>query len=91
MNCALPAAVAFAERIKRETGITTMTVGMIVDPHQADDIVASGKADMIAIGRAIMDDPRWPWHAAAALGGQVKGPKQYLRSQPRQYPDLFEG
>jgi 2,4-dienoyl-CoA reductase-like NADH-dependent reductase (Old Yellow Enzyme family) len=39
--------VPFAERIKRETGITTMTVGMIVDPHQADDIVASGKADMV--------------------------------------------
>ena len=51
----------------------------------------TGDADMIALARTILYDPRWPWHAAAHLGGTVKAPNQYLRSQPRQYKDLFEG
>jgi 2,4-dienoyl-CoA reductase-like NADH-dependent reductase (Old Yellow Enzyme family) len=46
---------------------------------------------MIALARTILYDPRWPWHAAAHLGGKVKAPNQYLRSQPRQFKDLFEG
>jgi len=78
--------VPFSERIKRETGITTMTVGMIVEAHQANDIVASGKADMIAIGRAIMDDPRWPWHVAAKLGEKIAVAPQYARSTPEHWP-----
>jgi 2,4-dienoyl-CoA reductase-like NADH-dependent reductase (Old Yellow Enzyme family) len=72
--------------VKREAGITTMTVGMIYDPHHAEDIVASGKADMVAIGRAIMDNPRWPWHAATALGERIDTPKQYARSSPQHWP-----
>jgi NADPH2 dehydrogenase len=78
--------VPFAERVKRETGITTMTVGMIVEAHQADDIIASGKADMMAIGRAIMDDPRWPWHVAAKLGEKIAVAPQYARSTPEHWP-----
>jgi 2,4-dienoyl-CoA reductase-like NADH-dependent reductase (Old Yellow Enzyme family) len=78
--------VHFAEKVKREAGITTMTVGMIYDPHHAEDIVASGKADMVAIGRAIMDNPRWPWHAATALGERIDTPKQYARSSPQHWP-----
>ncbi len=78
--------VPFAERIKRETGITTMTVGMIVDPQQANDIIAGGKADMVAIGRAIMDDPRWPWHAAAKLGEKIDVSPQYARCTPQHWP-----
>ncbi len=78
--------VPFAERVKRETGITTMTVGMIIEAQQASDIIASGKADMIAIGRAIMDDPRWPWHAAAKLGEKLAVSPQYARSTPEHWP-----
>lgn len=78
--------VPFAERIKRETGITTMAVGMIVDALQANEIIESGKADMIAIGRAIMDDPRWPWHAAAKLGEKIEVSPQYARCTPQHWP-----
>ena len=45
---------------------------------------------MVALARGMLFDPRWPWHAAAQLGGQVAAPPQYLRSQPRQYKDLFD-
>ena len=78
--------VPFAERIRREAGIKTMTVGMIVEPSQADEIIASGRADMVAIGRAIMDDPRWPWHAAAKLGEKTDVPPQYARCTPQHWP-----
>src|SRR5580692_3790093 len=50
----------------------------------------TGDADTIALARTILYDPRWPWHAAAHFGAHVKAPDQYLRSQPRQYPDLFD-
>jgi 2,4-dienoyl-CoA reductase-like NADH-dependent reductase (Old Yellow Enzyme family) len=78
--------VPFAERIKRETGITTMTVGMIVQAEQANEIIESRKADMVAIGRAIMDDPRWPWHAAAKLGEKFEVAPQYARCTPQHWP-----
>ncbi len=69
--------VAFAERIKRETGIATRAVGMIVEPKQANEVVASGKADMIAVARGFLDDPRWVWHAADVLGAKPGVPGQY--------------
>jgi 2,4-dienoyl-CoA reductase-like NADH-dependent reductase (Old Yellow Enzyme family) len=81
--------VAFASRIRHETGLPTIAVGMITDPAQAESIVASGQADMVALARGILYDPRWPWHAAAALGGSVEAPQQYWRSQPSQYKQLF--
>ena len=56
----------------------------------AEAILSTGDADLIAIARAIIYDPRWPWHAAAHFGAAVKAPSQYLRSQPRQYPHLFD-
>jgi 2,4-dienoyl-CoA reductase-like NADH-dependent reductase (Old Yellow Enzyme family) len=83
--------VPFAERIRAETGLTTITVGLITEPEQAEAIVASGQADAVALARAMLYDPRWPWHAAAKLGAQVHAPKQYWRSQPREYKDLFSG
>ncbi|RAK56819.1 NADH:flavin oxidoreductase/NADH oxidase [Phenylobacterium deserti] len=80
---------AFAERIRRETGLLTITVGLITEAHQAEHILVSGQADMVGIARAALYDPRWPWHAAAELGGKVHAPNQYLRSQPRHLKDLF--
>jgi 2,4-dienoyl-CoA reductase-like NADH-dependent reductase (Old Yellow Enzyme family) len=82
--------VSFAERVKRETGIATMAVGLITDPTQAESILASGQADMVAIARAMLYDPRWPWHAAATLGAQVVAPPQYWRSQPHGVKGLFD-
>jgi 2,4-dienoyl-CoA reductase-like NADH-dependent reductase (Old Yellow Enzyme family) len=68
-----------------------IAVGLITEPEQAEAIVSTGDADMIALARAILYDPRWPWHAAAELGAQVRAPNQYLRCQPRQFKDLFKG
>lgn len=82
--------VPFAERIRRETGLTTIAVGLITEPEQAEAIVSSGQADMVALARGMLYDPRWPWHAAAKLGAQVDAPKQYLRSQPRELKNLFK-
>ncbi len=78
--------VPYAQRVKRETGITTGAVGLISDPHQAEEIVASGKADFVALARGMLFDPRWPWHAAVALGADVRYPVQYERAHPRMWP-----
>ena len=81
--------IEFAERIKRETGMPTIGVGMITEAGQAERILEKGQADMVALARAMLFDPRWAWHAAAQLGAQVQAPPQYWRSQPREYKDLF--
>ncbi len=83
--------VGFAQRVKAETGLPTIAVGLITEPAQAEAIVAAGQADAVAIARAALYDPRWPWHAAAQLGARVAAPPQYWRSQPREFKDLFEG
>jgi len=83
--------VPHAARVKSESGLTTIAVGLITDAEQAEAIVAEGAADAIALARAMLFDPRWPWHAAAKLGAQVTAPKQYWRSQPREFKDLFDG
>jgi NADPH2 dehydrogenase len=75
--------VPVAERVKREAGITTRTVGLIVTPEQAEAIVAEGKADMVALARGMLDDPRWGWHAAHALGDEVVRVPQYQRAGPK--------
>ena len=77
--------VPFAERLKRETGLPTMAVGLITAPQQAEAILAEGKADMIAIARAFLDDPHWGWHAAYALGAEVALPPQYRRAGIKQW------
>ena len=82
--------VPFAERVKAEVGIPVIAVGLITEPLQAEEIIAKGQADAVSLARAILYDPRWPWHAAAELGAQVKAPHQYWRSQPREFKDLFE-
>jgi 2,4-dienoyl-CoA reductase-like NADH-dependent reductase (Old Yellow Enzyme family) len=81
--------VPFAQAIKQATGVTTMAVGLITEAKQAEDIVASGKADMVALARGMLYDPRWGWHAAAELGGHVEAPPQYWRSQPSTQKALF--
>jgi 2,4-dienoyl-CoA reductase-like NADH-dependent reductase (Old Yellow Enzyme family) len=80
--------VPLVEKIKREAGIATRTVGLIVTPLQAEAIVADGKSDMVALARAMLDDPHWGWHAAQALGAEVKRPPQYLRAAPVMWPGV---
>ena len=81
--------VPFAQAVKQATGLTTIAVGLITQPKQAEEIVASGQADMVALARGMLYDPRWGWHAAAELGGRVEAPPQYWRSQPSNLKELF--
>ena len=81
--------VPFAEAIRREAGIPTVAVGLITEPRQADDIIAGGKADLVALARGMLFDPRWVWRAAVELGAQVRAPKQYWRAAPRGAMALF--
>jgi 2,4-dienoyl-CoA reductase-like NADH-dependent reductase (Old Yellow Enzyme family) len=81
--------VPFAARIKQATGLPTIAVGLITQARQAEAIIASGQADLVSLARAMLYDPRWPWHAAAELGAQVRAPQQYWRSQPREVKALF--
>ena len=81
--------VPLARAVKAATTMPVIAVGMITEFEQAEAIVGTGDADLVALARAVLYDPRWPWHAAAHFGAQVKAAPQYLRSQPRQYRDLF--
>jgi 2,4-dienoyl-CoA reductase-like NADH-dependent reductase (Old Yellow Enzyme family) len=83
--------VPYAQRVKAQVGMPTIAVGLITEAKQAEAILANGEADAVSLARAMLYDPRWPWHAAAQLGGHVPAPKQYWRSQPREFKDLFEG
>jgi 2,4-dienoyl-CoA reductase-like NADH-dependent reductase (Old Yellow Enzyme family) len=74
--------VPFAERIRREAGIATMSVGLITTPEMAEEIVRNGRADVVALGRELLRNPYWPLHAARALGHDFAWPKQYLRAKP---------
>jgi len=78
--------VPLAEQIKRETGVATRAVGLIATAKQAEAIIADGKADMVALGRAMLEDPHWAWMAAKELGGEVARPPQYLRAAPKLWP-----
>jgi 2,4-dienoyl-CoA reductase-like NADH-dependent reductase (Old Yellow Enzyme family) len=81
--------VPLAQAVREATSLTTMAVGLITEAKQAEEIVASGNADMVALARGMLYDPRWGWHAAAELGGQVEAPPQYWRSQPSTQKALF--
>ncbi len=72
--------VPFAEAIRREAGIMTGAVGMITDAHQAEAILADGKADAVLLARKLLNDPYWPLHAAKELDASVKWPVQYARA-----------
>ncbi|KFC80907.1 NADH:flavin oxidoreductase [Ewingella americana ATCC 33852] len=81
--------VPFAERIKQEVSTPVIAVGLITEPDQAEAIVGTGQADMVALARGILYNPRWPWHAAAKLGAKVSAPKQYWRSEPHNVKGIF--
>jgi 2,4-dienoyl-CoA reductase-like NADH-dependent reductase (Old Yellow Enzyme family) len=72
----------FAAAIRREAGIATGAVGMITEPVQAEQIVATGEADAVLLGREMLRDPYWPLRAAHALGAEAPWPVQYLRAKP---------
>ena len=82
--------VPLARAIKQATGMPTMAVGLITEAKHAEAILANGDADMIALARGMLYDPRWGWHAAAELGATVNAPPQYWRCQPRELKALFD-
>jgi len=70
----------FSERVRKEAGVKTMAVGLILTPQQAEEALQAGRADLIAIGREALYDPNWPLHAALALGADpefARWPQQY--------------
>jgi len=81
--------VPLARRVKDAVAMPVIAVGLITDAAQAEAIVANDDADMVAIARAALYDPRWPWHAAAALGATIAVPPQYERSEPREHRGLY--
>ncbi len=81
--------VPFANAIKKQVNIPVIAVGLITEAEQAEQILQQGEADAIALARAILYDPRWPWHAAAKLGAKISIAPQYLRCQPHGIKDLF--
>lgn len=75
-----------AARVRRDAGIVTRAVGLLAEPHQVEAVIASGQADMVAMARAFLDDPRWPWHAAEVLGANAAFPPQYERCRANLWP-----
>jgi 2,4-dienoyl-CoA reductase-like NADH-dependent reductase (Old Yellow Enzyme family) len=78
--------VPFAAGVKAGSTIVTRAVGMIADPIQANEIITSGKADQVALARALLDNPRWVWHAAEKLGATISYPPQYERASAKLWP-----
>jgi 2,4-dienoyl-CoA reductase-like NADH-dependent reductase (Old Yellow Enzyme family) len=81
--------VPLARSLKSATSLAVVAVGLITEFEQAEAIVSTGDADFVALARAILYDPRWPWHAAAHFGASVGAPHQYLRSQPLRLKNLL--
>lgn len=81
--------VPFAAALKRAVKTPIFAVGLITEPAQAEAIIAEGKADCVALARAMLFDPHWPWAAARALGANVIAPPQYWRSAPHGTKGLF--
>jgi len=83
--------VPLARGVKEGAGINTVAVGLITEAQQAEQIIATGRADLVALARGMLYDPRWGWHAAAELGATVDAPPQYWRAPPPEHKDLFRG
>jgi 2,4-dienoyl-CoA reductase-like NADH-dependent reductase (Old Yellow Enzyme family) len=79
----------FAEKVRKEAGLPTMSVGLITGYQQAEDIIASGKADFICMGRGVMWDPRWSWHAAEELGAEAPYAPRTMPCHPKMRPQVF--
>lgn len=82
--------VSFAHAIKQNVNIPVIAVGLITEAEQAEKILINNEADAIGLARAMLYDPRWPWHAAATLGDEIKISPQYLRCQPHKVKSLFK-
>ena len=78
--------VPLAAAIRKAVDIPVMAVGMISEPEEAEAIIANGEADLVALARAFLDDPRWPWHAAVRLGAKHAYPPQYERATEAFWP-----
>ena len=78
--------VPFAHRVKQSVKMKVRAVGMIADPAQAEEIVTHEKADMVAMARAFLDNPRWVWHAAERFGVKLDYPPPYARARPDAWP-----
>ncbi len=81
--------VPLAKAVRAASSLPTIAVGLITEAEQAQRIVQDGSADLVALARALLWNPHWPWQAAAALGAQVKVPQQYWRSEPREARGVF--
>lgn len=82
--------VPLARAVKATTTMPVVAVGLITEFEQAEAIISTGDADLIALARTMLYNPRWPWHAAAHFGVSIKAPEQYLRSQPHRHRGLFD-
>jgi 2,4-dienoyl-CoA reductase-like NADH-dependent reductase (Old Yellow Enzyme family) len=78
--------VGFAHQVKQSARLAVRAVGMIADPDQAEAILGAGEADMVAMARAFLDNPRWLWHAAERFGVKLDYPPQYARSRGDVWP-----
>jgi len=78
--------VPFAARVRKDAGIATRVGGMIVDPQHANEVIKSGAADMVCLARALLDNPRWVWHAAERFGVKIDYPPQYARVHSSLWP-----
>ena len=82
--------VPFAETVRKAVDrMAVLAVGMINDPRQANEIIAEGRADMVALARGAMRNPRWAWHAADVLGTDAPYPESYIRCRPDRWPEAF--
>ncbi len=81
--------VPFARQIRAACGMATMAVGLITEPQQAEAVLQAGDADLVALARAFLYQPRWGWQAAAALGGTVAAKEPYWRCLPREAQAAF--
>lgn len=78
--------VPYASRLKKETGLHAFVTGMILKPQQAESVIADGHADMVEIARGFLDNPRWVWHAAEALGVDIDILMQFWMAKPGRWP-----
>lgn len=78
--------VHMAQRIREAVDCPVVCAGLIADPKLAESIISEGKSDFVALGRALLDDPRWPIRASQILGGNAQLPRQYMLATPGYWP-----